>query len=286
VGLQEADCNGDIKLKGGEMPTTTEYSLFGANAYGGPVNSQLKHDLPGSWKRMNLPVAPVYLDNPVTGFRAHVYQNETTQEVVIACAGSDLSERGDRSAIGEIIVGRMPVQVNDALNIYGLVNTHLNSKRIRAQISFTGHSLGGALAQYMAIAAQGFPAETFGAPGILHALGSLKGDYNPGYPYPVVNHVALGDPIGMIGTHLGTTNYFALDAVDFIMPVAMHYLIRRLVVAGLLTYHGHSVDRYFNTFHRPGETVKPTGKKTYQNGKTYERFKRFNGSGMAKDDYI
>jgi hypothetical protein len=268
------------------MPTTAEYSLFGDNAYGGPAGSKLKHELPGSWRIMQLPVAPVYLDNPVTGFRAHVYHNTATKEVVMAFAGSNLAERGDRSAIGEIIAGRMPVQVNDAVNIYDKVDTHMKSKRIQAQISFTGHSLGGALAQYMAIAAQGCPAETFGALGILHALGKLRPMYNPGYPYPVINHVALSDAFGMSGTHLGTTKYYALDATDFLMPVAMPYLIRRLVVAGLMTYHGHSMDRYFNTFHRPGETVKPTGKVTHQNGKTYERIQRFNGSGVAKDDYL
>ena len=51
---------------------------------------------------------------------------------------------------------------------------YLKKESIDARISFTGHSLGGALAQYMAIAAQGCPAETFGAPGILDALGKLK----------------------------------------------------------------------------------------------------------------
>ena len=268
------------------MPTTAEYSLFGANAYGGPASSQLKHDLPGSWKRFQSPIDSVNLDNPVTGFRAHVYHNEVTKEVVIAFAGSNLAERGDRSAIGEIIAGRMPLQVYDAISIYGIVTKCMEKEGIDAQIFFTGHSLGGALAQYMAIHARGRSAETFGALGILEALGMLRDKYNAGYPYPVINHVALSDAFGMSGTHLGTTKYYALDATDFLMPVAMPYLIRRLVVAGLMTYHGHSMDRYFNRFHRPGETVKPTGKVTHQNGKTYERIQRFNGSGVAKDDYI
>jgi hypothetical protein len=268
------------------MPTTAEYSLFGANAYGGPANSQLKHDLPGSWKLMQLHVDPIYLDNPVTGFRAHVYHNEVTQEVVIAFAGSNLAERGDLSAIGEIIAGREPKQFDNALATYNAVVRHLTQERKKAQIAFTGHSLGGALAQYMAIRVQGRPAETFGAPGILQALEKLRDQYDPGYTYPVVNHVALGDPIGMYGTHLGETRHYALDAVDFFMPVAMPYLIRRLVVAGLMSYRGHSMDRYFHSFQHPGGSLKPTGKVTYKNGKRYEIFKRFNWSGGAKDDYI
>jgi len=266
------------------MPTRGEYALFGANAYEGPQGA-LKQDLPTSWKRLLFPIDPSYLDNPVTGFRTHVYHNEMTKEVVLACAGSNLAERGDRSAIGEIIAERMPQQVNDAMAIYDKVRQYLKKKRIHTQISFTGHSLGGALAQYMAIEAQGCPAVTFGAPGILDALGMLEGKYDPGYSYPVINHVATGDPIGTWGRHLGITEFYALDFSDFIMSSALPFMIRRFVVGLMLTSHNHSVDRYLRRFHRPGPTLKPTGKVTYQNGKAYEIFKRFNGSGVAKDEY-
>jgi len=268
------------------MPTTAEYSLFGDNAYGGPQGSKLKHELPGSWRIMKLPVDPVYLDNPVTGFRAHVYHNEATKEVVIAFAGTDLADRGYLASIGDIIAGQLPQQFYNALNLYNEVASFLEKNRNKAQICFTGHSLGGALAQYMAIAAQGCPAETFGALGILHALGNLRPRYNPGYPYPVVNHVAAGDPFGLSGTHLGETKYYALDAMDFIMPVAMPYLIRKLVIAGLMTYRGHSMGRYYREFQYPGGKLQPTGKVTYKNGKRYEIFKKFNWSGAATDEYI
>ena len=268
------------------MPTTAEYSLFGDNAYGGPAGGKLKHELPGSWSIMKLPIEPVLLDNPITGFRAHVYHNEVKKEVVIAFAGTDLADRGDLKAIGEIIAGQLPWQFHNAFRLYQEVDRLQNEKGKKAQISFTGHSLGGALAQYMAIAAQGCAAETFGALGILHALGELGPLYNPGYPYPVVNHVAASDPFGLSGTHLGETRYYALDAVDFFMPVAMPYLIRRLVIAGLMTYRGHTMDRYFRSFQHPGGTLQPTGKVTYKNGKRYEIFQRFNWTGVAKDEYI
>jgi len=268
------------------MPTTAEYSLFGDNAYGGPAGSKLKHELPGSWKIMHLPIDPVHLDNPATGFRAHVYHNTATNEVVIAFAGTDLADRGDLAAIGEIIAGQLPLQFDNAYVLFEEVMNTMEARGIKAQISFTGHSLGGALAQYMAIAVQGLPAETFGALGILHALGKLGPLYNPGYPYPVVNHVAAGDPFGLSGTHLGETKYYALDAMDFIMPVAMPYLIRKLVIAGLMSYRGHSMGRYCREFQHPGGTLQPTGKVTYKNGKRHEIFKKFNWSGVAKDEYI
>jgi hypothetical protein len=266
------------------MPSTAVYSLFGDNAYGGPAGSQLKHSLPETWRQ--LPIKVQYLDDPMTGYRAHVYHNAAAKEVVIAFAGTNLTDRGDWSAIGDIVAGREPKQLDNALATYNAVVRHLTREKKKAQIAFTGHSLGGALAQYMAIRVQGLPGETFGAPGILHALEKLRPLYNSGYPYPVVNHVALSDPIGMFGTHLGETKYYALDAVDFIMPVAMPYLIRRLVVAGLMTYRGHSMDRYYQSFRHPGGSLQPTGKVTYKNGKRYEVFKRFNWSGVAKDEYI
>ena len=268
------------------MPTTAEYSLFGDNAYGGPAGSKLKHELPGSWEIMKLPIEPVLLDNPITGFRAHVYHNTATKEVVIAFAGTNLADPGDLKAIGEIMAGQLPLQFDNAFLLYQEVDRFHSRRRKKAQISFTGHSLGGALAQYMAIAAQGCPAETFGALGILHALGKLGPLYHADYPYPVVNHVAAGDPFGLSGTHLGETRYYALDAADFIMPVAMPYLIRRLVVAGLMTYRGHSMGRYCREFQHPGGTLQPTGKVTYKNGKRYEIFKKFNWSGAATDEYI
>jgi hypothetical protein len=267
------------------MPTTAEYSLFGDNAYGGPAGGKLKHELPGSWEIMKLPIEPVLLDNPVTGFRAHVYHNTATNEMVLAFAGTNLADPGDLTAIGEIIAGRLPRQFHNAFRLYREVDRLQSKNREKVRISFTGHSLGGALAQYMAIAAQGCPAETFGALGILHALGELGPLYNPGYPYPVVNHVAASDPFGLSGTHLGETRYYALDATDFLMPVAMPYLIRRLVIAGMMTYRGHAMERYCHVFNHPGGTLKPTGKVTYQNGKRHEIFKRFNGSGVAKEEY-
>ena len=100
---------------------------------------------------------------------------------------------------------------------------YLEQTGIKARISFTGHSLGGALAQYMAIIVKGSSAETFGAPGILGALEDLADFYEPGYSYPVLNHVAYGDVIGLYGRHLGKVEHHIFDATDLMLPVLPLY---------------------------------------------------------------
>ena len=102
------------------MPTRAEYSLFGANAYEGPQGA-FKHDLPGSWKQLKLPIDSVYLDNPRTGFRAHVYHNETTKEVVIAFGGTHITDVGDLSADLAIYNGQLPQQFYNARDLYSEV---------------------------------------------------------------------------------------------------------------------------------------------------------------------
>ena len=98
------------------MPTTTENVLFGTNAYEGPANGKLRHDLPGGWKPMAFEIN--ILDVKSTGFRAHVYYNEPMGEVVIAYAGTHLTDRGDLVAIHDIASGRLPWQFWNADAVY------------------------------------------------------------------------------------------------------------------------------------------------------------------------
>jgi hypothetical protein len=184
------------------------------------------------------------LDVKATGFRAHVYHNEPTGEVVIAFAGTHLTDRGDLEAIRDIASGRLPWQFYDALAVYRTVKKFTEEKGLRAEISFTGHSLGGALAQYMAIRVKGCSAETFGAPGVLDSLGILRGEFDPLYPYPVVNHVSAGDMITMHSMHVGRVVRHVIDPSDILIYAALLRIRPLLFFSGYSVLSLHDAERY------------------------------------------
>lgn len=74
-------------------------------------------------------------------------------------------------------------------------------------ISFTGHSLGGAIAQVES-ARTGYPAETFNAPGMRQTVARMCADQAcPGQNgAQIINHVREKDVVGAIGEHVGRVN--------------------------------------------------------------------------------
>jgi hypothetical protein len=266
------------------MPTRAENAMFSANAYGRPLGL-LEHPLPAPWKRAGW-LHRDMLDVEATGFRAHVYNNDATHEVVIAYSGTHIAERGDLSAGWSILNGRLPLQFDNANAVYDAVVRYLKKENINDRISFTGHSLGGALAQYMAIPAKGCHAETFGAPGILDALGKLAEKYDPRYFYPVTNHIARSDMFGMYGRHLGMTRLYNFDLSDRIVPGTLPFYVTSLPALAMMIRMSHTIDRYLNAFRRGSGTVKPTGHVSYRDGKTKRKVKVFNWTGVARDEYI
>jgi hypothetical protein len=265
------------------MPTRVEYATFSANAYGRPLGL-LTHPLPAPWKRVG--IHRDMLDVEDTGFRAHVYHNDATHEVVIAYSGTHIAESGDLSAGWAILNGHLPLQFNNAYAVYDAVREYLKAESIVARISFTGHSLGGALAQYMAIRAKGCHAETFGAPGIMDALGELKGEYDPRYFYPVVNHIARSDMFGMHGRHLGMTRLYNFDLSDRILPFTLPFYVSNPTVLAMIIRMSHTMERYLYAFRKGTGPVKPTGSISYRDCKTKHLVKVFNWAGVSRDEYV
>jgi hypothetical protein len=267
------------------MPTMGECAYFSDNAYGTPGGA-LAHSLQKSWRRMQLPIDPMLQDNQFTGFRAHVYHNEATKEVVIAFAGTDPADRRDRKACWDIWRGHLPQQFWNARDLYNQVAVYMVRQGMHAKISFTGHSLGGALAQYMAIERKGCPAVSFSGPGVLHALGALRPKYDPGYSYPVVNHVAVGDEFANFGRHVGKVYYHGFERAGGIQaenrmpdPVDDYELARRLC----LSLFNHSINQPLKEWQKL-ERSSYRGKvtTTYRNGVAYDEVEDLNATGMVR----
>ena len=163
------------------------------------------------------------------GFQAGAFQNKTTDEVIVAIAGTDSAR--DVLADIEIFLGNplpgigpLDAQIQDAFLFLDKVRNLVPS----ADVTIVGHSLGGYIAQVVG-AATGARTLTINAPGVdretvLHYAGApvpaQPGTYKtstpatqPGYALDtplsnIENHIRTLDIFGTYGSHLGTEVYY------------------------------------------------------------------------------
>jgi Ca2+-binding RTX toxin-like protein len=134
------------------MTTSIEYALMASNAYA--VKKTVTHDnntipIPSGWVDMEIDG-----QNDDSGFTARAFKNTTTGEIVIAYTGTTF-EGNVVDKTKDWLLANLPAgsgaflapQVTDAAKFYLDV---LNANPT-ANISFTGHSLGGGLASLMAV---------------------------------------------------------------------------------------------------------------------------------------
>lgn len=182
------------------MATPQENAALSDAVYGGPGNTQA----PAGWRLIReSPRAPGNEGSP-NGYYGAAFQNEQTGEIVIANRGSRMSGEGLRQdwAGSDVQIARqnpddVPEAFNDARNFADSVQT----ENPGAPVSYTGHSLGGAEAQYQA-ATLGGNATTFGAPGVRFAVSDEQARAAEGR---VTNFVLPGDPVPLSGQHVGQT---------------------------------------------------------------------------------
>ncbi|MEW6677070.1 MAG: hypothetical protein AB1421_04040 [Pseudomonadota bacterium] len=134
------------------MTTSIEYALMASNAYA--VKPDVTSDvntipIPSGWVDMKIDG-----QNDDTGFTARAYKNTTTGEIVIAYTGTtfegNLVDKTKDWVLANLPAGSgafLAPQVTDAAKFYlDILNANPT-----ANISFTGHSLGGGLASLMAV---------------------------------------------------------------------------------------------------------------------------------------
>lgn len=184
-----------------------------------------------------------------SGFDAMVLRNDTTDQVVIAYRGTEaggmnVAKGKDIYTDAVDVVGGRPKELESSLEnpwktLWNDGPLKLASDKIQyennqfhqaeelyeavqkeypgADISLTGHSLGGGLAQYVA-ARQDLPAVTYSAPSTLNSLSDeLAAKVNNGeFDDQIINYVHPSDSVGAGGIdeydrHIGSTYYLGSD---------------------------------------------------------------------------
>lgn len=168
-----------------------------ANQYGQNVSNWQVLDIPGN------NASGVY--ESLNSFAAVAYgrydTNNKLQEIVIAYRGTDSILDWTPSNL-QILLTLTPSQKNKAIEFYDKVAENYEG----IDITITGHSLGGALAQLVECD-MGAYTVTFNAPGMAEQVGNT-GKKN------VVNYVNMNDFIGCLNNeHIGETRYYIADGM-------------------------------------------------------------------------
>lgn len=172
------------------------------------VNPKYQHlaDL-GSWKLIN------FQPNTTSGFAAAAFQNPDTKEIVFAFRGTEPNKSiytflqdaitDAQLAVSGNTLGK-PNQFNDAFTFFDKTLKKIG-KGNYSGYSFTGHSLGGGIAQYMTyITNKTGKSVTFDAVGVGQAMPHVDPASFKGY---ITDYVNQNDIIGEYGVQLGDTIY-------------------------------------------------------------------------------
>ncbi len=155
-----------------------------------------------------------YKDDPSTGFHATAYQNVTTHEIIIAYRGTDPDfKHHTRTTVQDALVDA--AMVKDKINPQKSAADAFTQEMIdkaqkhgipKDQITVTGHSLGGTLAE--------IEAAKYGLRGItLNAYGAVDLSYGIAQGgHQVTNYVMAGDVVSAASRHFGEVKVLASQA--------------------------------------------------------------------------
>ena len=130
------------------MTAVTDYALLAGASYMSNRNPINRLMAPPGW----FEIPGSHVSGSPSGFEAVAFQNATNNEIVISYAGTDPKSIGDLYADGTLAVGvssttLISQQILQAADYYLTVQ----ASNPKANITFTGHSLGGGLASLMAV---------------------------------------------------------------------------------------------------------------------------------------
>lgn len=152
-----------------------------------------------------------YADDALTGFQATAYQRTDTHEIIIAFRGTEFDRQPVRDGgvdAGMVLAG-VNAQTPDALAFTQRIMDRAKELEQRGgqpvNVTVTGHSLGGTLAE-IAAAKYGLKGETFNSYG---AAGLLQGVPEGGHQ--VVDHVRATDVVSAGSQHFGEVRIYAVQ---------------------------------------------------------------------------
>lgn len=182
--------------------SSTDYALLAQDAYQDPVLNKPKILGGVTYEAFDTQ------NDPVTGFQATAYKRMDTGEVVIAYRGTEFDREPvqDGGVDAAMVLTGVNLQSPDA---EAFTQRVLEKARLDAelhhrplQVTVTGHSLGGTLAEINA-AKFGLHGETFNA----YGAASLKGVPEGGNT--VIDHVRAGDLVSAASPHYGQVRVYA-----------------------------------------------------------------------------
>ncbi len=94
----------------------------------------------------------IHQPNTKSGFSATLFQNKETKEYTLAIRGTEPSDTGDLKTDARMALGYIPQgQYNDMLSFYNRCKAKYPAMTESKSLNIAGHSLGGALAQMLAL---------------------------------------------------------------------------------------------------------------------------------------
>lgn len=147
-----------------------------------------------------------HVDNRRTGYQGTIYQRPDTREIVVAHRGTEQLWQDGVLADGGMVVGRSNLQSSDAIALTRRARQFAEDAGrygTAPEVTVTGHSLGGCLAQITAHRF-GLHGQTFNAYGAV----SLKMGIPEGGER-VINHVMASDVVSAGSAHYGQMQVYA-----------------------------------------------------------------------------
>ena len=164
-----------------------------------------------------------HIDNKETGYQGTIYQRKDTGEIVAAHRGTQPLKEDPQDALTDagMVFKRVNAQAADAEKLTQHALEHAKKYADKhpgtptPEVTITGHSLGGTLAQITA-SKSGLHGETFNPYGAV--------SLNTGIPEggnTVINHVMAADPVSAASRHFGQVRVYATE-----------YEVKTLMLAG------------------------------------------------------